>query len=99
MNTDAQKRRLRKIMRHQGYEITVSGVAYDCYPAAMRDRELNNRDHTFRETYDTTVVIRTDDVSVSIGDTVTLNGTTRRVLDVGKTPDTLQTLLHLGQQY
>lgn len=86
-------------MQHAGHSVTVAGATYDCIPASMRDTELKNRDQTFRDDYKASIAIVTDDVTIEIGDTVTYNGTVRRVLDTDSSGDGVQTVLHLGKRF
>lgn len=86
-------------MQHAGHAVTVNGMAYDCIPASMRDTELKNRDQTFRDDYKASIAIIPGDITVETGDTVTYNGTVRRVLDTAESGDGVQQVLHLGKQF
>ncbi len=99
MNTDAIKRRIRKSQDHFGQTIEFSGAEYGCLPAGMRDRDFRNRDQTFRDSYETSVYIIADDVTIAKGDTVTYKGSIRRVLDTSDTGDDVQRTLHLGARF
>jgi hypothetical protein len=99
INTSAIDRRTRRAMQHLGQSLTFGTTDFPCFPVAMRDSALRNRDQTFRAEYDTSVSIIGADVTIVGGDTVTFDGATKRVLDTQKTPDGLQTILHLGKQY
>lgn len=65
----------------------------------MRDRDYQNRDQTFRDSYETSVHIIVDDVTITTGDTVKYDGAVRRVLDTSDTGDGIQRTLHLGAQF
>ena len=86
-------------MEHYGRTVVIGGVSVLCYPVAMRDNQLRNRDQTFRDEYETSLAIMAADASVDPRDTVTYEGTVRRVLDTSESPDGLQIVLHLGRQY
>lgn len=86
-------------MQHAGHSVTVSGAAYDCIPASMRDNELKNRDQTFRDDYKVSIAVISDDVTLTNGDKVTYRGSTMRVLDTGKSGDGVQTVVHLGPEF
>ncbi len=100
MDTSSITRRALGAMARNGHAVMIGGVSVPCYPTAMRDNELRNREQTFREEYSATVaVIAADAEAVEIGAVVTFDGRERRVLDFSATPDGLQVLLHLGRRY
>jgi len=99
MDTSSITRRARAAMERNEQTVTVDGVSIPCYSVAMRDNQLRNRDQTFRDEYETSIVLLTDDATPDPKDTVTFLGSTRRVLDTSETPDGLQIVLHLGRKY
>lgn len=99
INLQSIERRTRKAYQHAGYVFTYGGIDYDCAPSGMRDTELRNREQTFRENYQASIVFINNDVTLSIGDKITYKGSTRRVLDIGDTGDGVQRILHLGNEF
>jgi len=99
MDAEAIQDRIRACMEHQGQTCTISGRSYKCYPTGMRDTELRNRAQTFRENYQTSIAIVNADVTVAMGDKATFGGSVLRVLEVSKSADGLQNILHLGNEF
>lgn len=99
LNTSIIETRLKAACDHLGQTVTISGTAYRCYPVSIRDNELRNRGQTFREEFQEAISVFDSDVSVSIGDKVTRNGTVRRVMATQESPDNLQTVLYLGKEF
>lgn len=99
MNFDAIKRRIRKAQDHFEQTFEFNGTEYGCLPAGMRDRDFRNREQTFRDSYETSIYIIADDVTVAKGDTILYQNKERRVLDTSDTGDGVQRTLHLGAKF